>query len=48
MHIYSSDSGLFIGFHGCKEELRDDVITNKTQLRPRLDKQHILSRSHQT
>ncbi|UYQ91381.1 hypothetical protein MKQ68_14905 [Chitinophaga horti] len=30
--IYSSDPGLTIGFHGCSQKLRDDVVTGKTFL----------------
>lgn len=33
-YIYSADPGLVIGFHGCSQELRDDVINGKTSLRP--------------
>ncbi|RPD41158.1 hypothetical protein [Chitinophaga barathri] len=31
--IYSSDPGLIIGFHGCSQELRDNVVIGKTSLR---------------
>jgi len=32
-YIYSADPGLTIGFHGCSQELRDEIINGKTALR---------------
>jgi hypothetical protein len=32
-YIYTSDPGLIIGFHGCSQELRDNVVISKTSLR---------------
>ncbi|KAA2244514.1 hypothetical protein F0L74_00610 [Chitinophaga agrisoli] len=36
--IYSSDPGLIIGFHGCDQEVRDNIVFGHSSLRPSKNK----------